>query len=223
MHQYKQLECKLKDIDEKGIVTFYYNAFGNVDSDEDISLLGSHKKSQSENKNRIKHFKNHNIYQTPGVIQELGEDNFGAWARTKMILGTSLGNDTYEEYKAGAITEHSFGYDVINATKNVKNQRVISEYKIWEVSSLTGWGANELTPVTDIKSEFDALKMLDTLCRLRKGKFTDDKLKLIEEKINGLLLHLKSLKEEPDNSTRNDPNELKESDIEYLYLKLKTI
>lgn len=221
MHSYKQLECKLKDIDEQGIVTFYYNAFGNVDSDNDISAMGSHIKSQAENKNRIKHFKNHDIRLAPGVIKELGEDQFGAWARSQMILGTTLGRDTYEEYKAGAITEHSFGYDVLRAHKGNDGARVITEYKIWEVSSLTGWGANDKTPVTDIKSEADALFLLEKLLKLQKGNFTDEKLKEVENKISELLNHIKSLRSTPDASTYSEPV-ISSDEINYLttYLKL---
>lgn len=222
--QHKSLEIKLKDIDEKGVVTFYYNAFGNVDSDNDISMPGSHRKSQSENRNRIKHFKNHNIYQTPGVIKELGEDESGAWARSQLILGSTLGKDTYEEYKAGAITEHSFGFDVMKAYKNEKGSRCITEYKVWEVSSLNGWGANSQTPTTDIKSEADALMLLEKLLKLQKADFTDEKLKAIELKIIELTAHIKALREQPDKSTEtNEPQELTAEEIAYYSNRLKLI
>lgn len=207
---YKSLNCELKDLDEKGIVTFYYNAFNNEDSDGDIALKGSHSKSQSENRNRIKHFKNHNKYMTPGVIKELGEDNYGAWARSQLILDSTLGRDTYAEYKAGAITEHSFGFDVLDEGRNEKGVRLLKEFKIWEVSSLNAWGANEMTPVTDIKSLFDATDLLEKLLKLQKGSFTDEKLLNIENKIKELLTHIQSLKSAPGQNatTPQQPIEL---------------
>lgn len=194
----KSLNCELKDLDSKtGVVTFYYNAFNNIDSDNETVEFGAHSKSQQENKNRIKHFKNHNKYQTPGVIKELGEDGFGAWARSELILGSTLGRDTYEEYKAGAITEHSFGFDVLRDRKGSKGERILSELKIWEVSSLNAWGANEMTPVTDIKSLFDAMDLLEKLLKLQKGNFTDEKLSKVEQKVKELLTHIESLKGQP--------------------------
>ena len=114
-HEKKVFTGEVKELDEKGIVTFYFNAFDNVDSDNDMSRKGAFIKTMSDQKGRVKHFKNHNIYQTPGVIKELGEDSRGAWARSALIMSTTLGRETYEEYKAGAITEHSFGYDVIKS------------------------------------------------------------------------------------------------------------
>jgi HK97 family phage prohead protease len=191
---YKSLNCQLKDLDEKGIVTFYYNAFNNEDADREIAVKGSHSKSQTENRNRIKHFKNHNKYMTPGVIKEMGEDQFGAWARSQLILDSTLGRDTYAEYKAGAITEHSFGFDVLDEARDEKGIRLLKEFKIWEVSSLNAWGANEMTPVTDIKSLFDATDLLEKLLKLQKGTFTDEKLIQIENKIKELLTHIQSLK-----------------------------
>ena len=149
MKEFKKLEYDIKDIDDKRIVTFYYNAFGNEDSDGDITNESTHTKTQKEGIKRVKHFKNHNYTLTPGVIKELGTDSFGAWARSQLIMKTQLGADTYEEYKAGAITEHSFGFDILSRDK--EDKRLITEVKLWEVSSLSHWGANEMTPVIDIK------------------------------------------------------------------------
>jgi uncharacterized protein len=119
-------------------------------------------------------------------------------------LGTQLGRDTYEEYKAGAITEHSFGFDII--ARDEKDKRVIAEAKLWEVSSLSHWGANEQTPVIDIKSRESLLSELDTLLKLQKGNFTDEYLKKLEDKIESILKHLKSLTEPgPSHTTSGEP------------------
>lgn len=194
-HELKRCDIGLKGLDEKGVVTFYFNAFDNVDSDNDMSRKGAFLKTMNDQKGRIKHFKNHNIYQTPGVISEMGEDEKGAWARSQLILGTTLGKETYEEYKAGAITEHSFGYDVVKSVKNPSGFREIIEYKLWEVSSLNAWGANSQTNVIDVKNEKQLLFELDKLLKLSKGDFTDEYLSKIETKINEILTHLKTLRE----------------------------
>lgn len=194
-HELKRCDLGTKDLDEKGIVTFYFNAFDNVDSDNDMTRKGAFLKTMTDQKGRIKHFKNHNIYLSPGVIKEMGEDDRGAWARSSLIMGTQLGRETYEEYKAGAITKHSFGYDVIKSLKNPQGFREITEYKLWEVSSLNAWGANSQTSVIDIKNEKQLLDELDKLLKLSKGDFTDDYLKRVETKISEILKHLETLRD----------------------------
>jgi len=194
-HELKKCDIGVKDMDEKGFVRFYFNAFDNVDSDNDMTKKGAFIKTMTDQKGRIKHFKNHNIYQSPGVIKEMGEDERGAWAGSQLILGTQLGRETHEEYKAGAITEHSFGYDVVRSVKNPQGYREITEYKLWEVSSLNAWGANQNTPMIDVKNEKQLLEELDKLVKLTKGDFTDEYLTRVETKITEILTHLKTLRD----------------------------
>lgn len=171
MDNIKSLEQSIKDIDGKGIVTFYFSSFGNKDSDGDITMKGAFTKTISDNKNRIKHVLNHRTDQVPGVVKELGEDDRGAWMRSQLMLGTTLGKDVYEMYKAGAITEHSFRFDIIKSYQDKsQDARIITEYKLWEASSLTAWGANERTPVISIKSQEELLKELTEAIKAGKLK-----------------------------------------------------
>lgn len=218
-HEKKVFTGEVKELDEKGIVTFYFNAFDNVDSDNDMSRKGAFIKTMSDQKGRVKHFKNHNIYQTPGVIKELGEDSRGAWARSALIMSTTLGRETYEEYKAGAITEHSFGYDVIKSVKNPAGFREITEYKLWEVSSLNAWGANSQTPMIDVKNEKQLLDELDLMLKLVKGDFTDEYLSRVEVKISEILTHLKTLRD----TTRHEPGSEPFNAVTYLKNNLKIL
>jgi HK97 family phage prohead protease len=204
-HELKVYSGGVKDLDEKGFVKFYFNAFNNVDSDSDMTRPGAFLKTMTDNKGRIKHFKNHNIYQSPGVIKEMGEDTTGAWAGSQLIMGTQLGRDTYEEYKAGAITEHSFGYDVVKSIKNPQGFRELVELKVWEVSSLNAWGANQQTPVIDIKNEKQLLGELDLLLKLSKGDFTDEYLQKIEQKILDITKHLQTLRTTTHNEPEGEP------------------
>jgi len=111
--------------------------------------------------------KNHDPHLAVGRILELHEDSKGAYAVSQMSKSTlgqdtlieykmsksTLGQDTLIEYKEGIITEHSHGFQTIRENySNEKSANVISEVKLWEVSSLTSWGANSNTPTTGIKS-----------------------------------------------------------------------
>jgi len=202
--QTKNLIGEVKDLDGSGIVTFYFSAFGNKDSDGDITHPGAFAKTIKENFKRIRHFKNHRWDQLVGVPIEIKEDDFGAMARSQLIMGTQFGKDTYEEYKAKGITEHSFMYDVIkydvdNEDDKENRVRNLRELKLWEVSSLTSWGANQSTPVIDLKSmnPVELTNYLDTLTKLQKGDFTDEYFGKLEKKLNEIYSHIKSLIEPP--------------------------
>lgn len=193
MNNIKSLSRDIKDIDEKGVVTFYFSAFGNKDSDGDITMPGAFTKTMNDNKARIKHVLNHRTDQVPGVVQEMGEDEKGAWMRSKLMLGTTLGKDVYEMYKAGAITEHSFRYDIVKAYHDKQQDaQIIQEYKLWEASSLTAWGANHMTPMISVKSQeteylFEMYKQAIEEIKqvLASGKADPDTIKKSLEKLPG--------------------------------------
>ena len=200
----KSISSEVKDVDEaRGIVKFYFSIFGNIDSDGDITMQGAFAKTIKENFKRIKHFKNHSRWDAPGVIQELYEDNTGGVAVSKLILDSQLGKDTFAEYKAGAITEHSFGYEIMKSEfEDIENRRVqkLLELKLNEVSSLTAWGANALTETLDVKNEKELFAYLEKLESLKKGDFSDEYFAKLENKIAAVQKYLTSLREPPVHS-----------------------
>lgn len=205
-------EDTIADLDEsKGKVKFYYYSFGNIDSDKDIIQKGAGLKSINENKNRIKHLKNHSIDMSPGKVIELGEDERGGWMISQLNLNTTMGKDTYEEYKLGQITEHSVRLDVVKSDMdNDTGIQVIKEMRIWEGSSLLGWGANHNTPTIEMKSFEDVLLYVEKLKRLRKGDFTDEYFKQLELEIQAVKTHISKL---------TQPEEPTEPDADYVLMK----
>jgi HK97 family phage prohead protease len=193
--QYKPSSLELKDFDQKaGLVTFYFAAFGNRDSDGDVIEQGAYKKTILENKARIKHFKNHNSNEVPGVIQRIEEDTKGAFV-TSQIAKTRLGIDTLIEYEAGIITEHSQGFNtIIEEFDAMDGVNRIKEVRLWEVSSLTHWGSNENTPVVDIKSLKDPIKLFESLNYiLHKSNISDERGAKLNELYEELGKSIKSL------------------------------
>lgn len=159
---FKNSELVLKDLDmKKRIVEGYFSSFNVVDSDGDRMVKGAFAKSIMENgvngTKRIKHLFNHT--NTAGVLQLLEEDNFGLHFISK--IGThTLGTDVLNMYNDGIITEHSIGYQEIDALEEVIDGRTIrsvKEVRLWEGSSLDRWGANQYTPV--IKSLDEAISL----------------------------------------------------------------
>ena len=100
--EYKACVSEIKDIDQNGTVVFYPAVFNNKDFGGDTLMPGSTKKTLQENFKNIRHFKHHDSTLMPGVIFEASEDSYGVIAKSKLILGTQLGRETYEEYKAMA-------------------------------------------------------------------------------------------------------------------------
>ena len=157
---------EIKEVDPDGTVIFYGNTFHNEDSDGDISLPGSFSKTIKENAARIRHLKYHDTRLMPGVIKEISEDQAGLLVKSQLILTTQLGKETYEEYKAmhasGKQMEHSVRVQAVkfveDRTDPNKYSRKVSEWKLWEVSTLTAWGANSQALSVSIKSLKDATR-----------------------------------------------------------------
>jgi uncharacterized protein len=189
--EYKQSRSEIKAVDESGVVVFYASVFGNKDYGDDIIQPGAFTKTIKENYKNIRHFKHHDSWKMPGVIQELTEDAYGLQVKSKLILGTQLGRETYEEYKAmlesGKSMDHSIGFTAIKYdTDEAKGIRTLRELKLFEVSTLTAWGMNPLAQTVSVKSlediSFDQLlkekKFYDMLLN---APFTDAKLEQLEQ------------------------------------------
>lgn len=210
----KFCDLELKDMDkEKGVVAFYFSSFNTKDSDGDIIVPGAFNKTFSESKARVKHFRNHQTNEVPGTIIELGTDTKGAFAVSKLALKTVVGLDTYEQYKEGIITEHSFGFEAIKSENLKDGGRTIKEIKLWEVSSLTHWGSNQNTPTMSVKSIDDIQSYMSKLTLLlRDSKISSEKAVEILAQYDLLSREILTLKQ------ANSPAEKTVSPINYEYL-----
>lgn len=204
----------IKDVSsKKGLVKAYFAIFGVKDSDNDIIESGAFKKSIEERgpdgSNRIKHFKNHSTWDVPGRLIELGEDQKGGWFLSQLSKST-LGKDTLIEYEEGIITEHSHGFQVMQEEIDEQGTNHIKESRLWEVSSLTAWGANHLTNTEFVKEIRSADQCIAEIKRLtsylKVGRFSDELLEKTEKELAELLAACKSLgiKMEPENTQDDD-------------------
>jgi uncharacterized protein len=185
----------IEDVDDvKGIVTGYFSAFNNIDSDGDVIVSGAYKKTVGENgpmgRNRIMHLLQHNPLMPLAKPMELIEDAKGLRFVSK-ITETSYGKDAIKLYAEGVFNEHSVGFEIIKSD-NKAGYREIREIKLWEGSTVT-WGANPNTPIESMKS-WDKPKseeMLSKFCNiLRNGDLTDESLIQLEIGLKQLQNHL---------------------------------
>jgi len=202
---YKSLNYEIKDLDgPQGIVTFYANSFDKKDSDGDIIIKGSFKKTLKENFKRIRHLLNH--YDSIGVPISIKEDNFGLLVQSQLIMGKQIARETFEEYKVYAelenTMEHSIRLDIVKFDEDRESEtRIIREAKLWDVSTIDKWGANQWTPQLALK-QFDSVEdAIKTLELLLKGRFSEDRLENIEQALNTL----KSLINEPHSTQDDEP------------------
>ncbi|MEA2113375.1 MAG: HK97 family phage prohead protease [Patescibacteria group bacterium] len=181
----KAIETELKDIDSKGLIKVAIVNFGSKDSDGDIIQRSAYDKSISENFKRFRHFKNHDFNLVPGVPKELIKEGDYLFMISQLILDSDVGRNTYAEYKAGAIKEHSHGFITIKEHFDEKQKaNIITEGFIMEGSSLTAWGANENTPTAYVKSFNDIIEYLSFAEKaLKSNEFTDDYLLKVEAKV----------------------------------------
>ena len=188
----------IEDVDDvKGVVTGYFSAFNNIDSDGDVIVSGAYKKTVAENgpngKNRIMHLLQHNPLMPLAKPMELIEDGKGLRFVSK-ITETSYGKDVIKLYAEGVFNEHSVGFEIIKSD-NKAAYREIREIKLWEGSTVT-WGANPNTPIESMKS-WDKPKseeMLSKFCNiLRNGDLTDESMIQLEIGLKQLQNHLVEL------------------------------
>ena len=155
--------------DNSRVITVYYSAFGNVDSDGDIITPGAFTKTLKENgpqaKNRVWHLMNHST--------------------DKPIA------------KPFEMREHSIGFQTIKSqAKSGYNE--INEIKLFEGSSVL-WGANANTPTVGVKSQIKSTlvdEMGKTIKSLRNGHFTDETFELLELKLKQLQQYLSEMEDE---------------------------
>jgi HK97 family phage prohead protease len=231
MYQTKNIptSASVKDIDgKKGIIVGYFADFDTWDSDNDLIPFGAFTKTIGERgpnskQPRIKHLRNHFIYEPVGVLTSLKEEAKGLYYESQP--GThSIGQDTVKMIESGIITEHSFGFDVIR--KEVINpdadwyqqKRKLLEIKMWEGSSLTAWGANERTGAATMKSMgkdayvkmiSDRAASVEKFCRSTTATDETIEFLLLEHKqLTQLLLDISEKSTTPD-----DKSTLPESEI----------
>lgn len=192
---YKNLQQGISDVDvKKGIVTGYFSSFDNMDSDGDVIRKGAFSKTINENFNRVRHLLDHDATKSVGKIMELKEDQRGLYYESKAGRHT-LGRDFLLMVEDGLITEHSIGFVTIKQ-KAMGQYNEISEVKLYEGSSLQGWGANEMTPVTGMKSFEDTNQLMDNILNaIKNGKYTDEAFAKLELQLLQLHKQLQILKD----------------------------
>lgn len=181
---------QVKDLDEKeGVVTAYANVYGNEDSDEDISMPGSFKKTVQEQRKKIRVFKDHDRYTTLGVPLEIdANDPVGLLTRTKFNMDKQVSRDMFTDIKL--MLEHGQEADmsvgVIPKRRDESDDRKVLEWKLKEYSFLSSWGANDAAIVQQIKNIKDHNQIISLIEKAYDLDYSDGRLQEIEKLLKAL-------------------------------------
>lgn len=187
----KSAKAPFTEMDDiSGMLIGYANVYDIEDLQGDISQVGSFIKTVTENKAKMKVYKNHNKDFFVGVPKELdANDPYGLRVGAKMIMNTDIGRDAYHESKF--LVENGFesGFSIGGWTmkRSKSNKKIITEYKLDDISVLTRMQANQLSMVDMVKSlqEESGLTQLQFWNAITKAydnhKFSDSIIKSLEE------------------------------------------
>jgi HK97 family phage prohead protease len=208
----KIFQSQTKDLSEKGFVKIAVNAFNNTDSDNDVSLPGAFKKTLKEHFDRVRWFLNHDTTQLLGVPIKGYETSDYLIMEAQFNLEKQIGRDTYEDYKLykanGKSLEHSIGVQAIKyQIDEQKGTRQVSEWKLWEFSTLTHWGSNDNTPLLNIKSMDELKELIEKMAN--NTRYSDERKREIENTHKALFI-------KPSNMTLKNEAAMREITREFL-------
>ena len=181
---YKHFTRQVKDLDSKeGVVVAYANYYNNEDSDGDISVPGSFKRSVNNNLHKIRVFKDHDRYTVLGVPIEINaDDETGLLTTTKFNMNKEVSRDMFTDIQL--MMEHGQEADlsvgVIPVQRDENDRRKVKEWKLKEYSFLSSWGANSMATVQQIKQGKPVEEIIALITKAYDMDYSDSRLKEIE-------------------------------------------
>jgi HK97 family phage prohead protease len=204
--EYSNLILNAKDIDaKKGIVSFYFADFNSVDSQHRRMDKSSFNRTINNNKQRFAHLLNHDTNLMIGKPLEVGVDSKGAFMVSQLSKNTA-GRDALIMYEEGIITEHSFGFRIVDSVQDGKVE-IVNELQMYEASSVT-WGSNPNTPTISINShQGDLVKEIQAMAAVNSELLdllrNQDKKEIITI-LNDISSRLPDSKEHQASKTKSD-------------------
>lgn len=218
IYNYKSLEIDVKDVDRKeGIVSGYFSAFDIKDADGDVIHRGAFQRSIDDwfAKGRIKHLMNHDPSKPLGKLLELKEDEYGLFYRSQ-IGKHDLGRDFIKMIESDLIKEHSIGFSDLTPGDKKKGEGFnnITNVKLYEGSSLTSWGANEFTPLIEMKG-YDKDRIAERVKAIEKfvrhSDATDETLELLLLEYKQLAQIIETMSSTPAADAPEQPKQSKDA------------
>jgi len=177
--QHKTLALEVKETTGDGGFEGYASTM-DLDRGGDVVEMGAFERSLAQHKakgTKPKMLWNHNPDKVVGVWDEFRQDEKGLYVKGRCVKETTLGRDTYELMRAGAIDSMSIGYMTREAEFDADQSgtRRLKEVDLWEVSLVT-FPMNEEARVTAVK-RVESVRDVERL--LREGGVPNEFAKLV--------------------------------------------
>ena len=208
--EYSNLILNARDIDaKKGIVSFYFADFDSVDSQGRRMDKNSLNRTIKNNSKRFAHLLNHDTNLMIGKPLEVGTDSKGAFM-VSQLSKNSHGKDALIMYEEGIITEHSFGFRIVDSVTEGKVE-IVNELQMFEASSVT-WGSNPNTPTISLNShQTELVKELQAMAAVNNELLAllknQDKKEIITI-LNDISARLPVSQEHQDSQTKSEIEEV---------------
>lgn len=151
----KAIPFELKSLDETGIFNGYASKFGNEDQGADIVVKGAFARSLKERGIRgIKMLHEHDCAAPVGRWLDLTEDDYGLYAKGKLLLELSKAKEVYTLLKEQVLDGLSIGFRVVKAStaRGADAVRMLEEVDLREISTVM-FPMNELSVISSVKHD----------------------------------------------------------------------
>lgn len=143
----------IKSVNNKGEISGYASVFNVVDGYNDVIIKGAFSKTieNFEAGKKPKLLWQHDATAPIGIIEELYEDDYGLFIKTRLLLEIPKAQEAYLLLKNKAIDGFSIGYKIRNRFFN-SGLQYISDIDLLEISIVT-FPACEKALVGNVKSD----------------------------------------------------------------------
>lgn len=234
-----EVNAEARTVDVVANTYYYMDSYGDVLVDGCCAKSISDRGPKSSAPGKIKHLSNHNLTQGIGRIETLEEtvmNDMSVLRASSWMSETKAGEETLIKYKEGLIDQHSIGFNymdlewldaesddydkllakLINPDEATKwgGMWVVKEIRLFEFSSLDGFGANRLTPFLGVKSNNKTVQYnnlitkLDALHTAMRSGGEKETLALQEKQIKQMIYELYN----PEPSLKDTLNEPPDGD-----------
>ena len=122
------------------VIEGYASLFGQTDQGGDVVVAGAYAKSLSAlaaRGGKVRMLWQHDPARPIGVWEEIREDTRGLWVKGRLLPEVAQAREAAALIAAGALDGLSIGFRTVEAARDQKGRRLLTEIELWEVSLVT--------------------------------------------------------------------------------------
>ena len=229
-----EVDSAARTVDVVANTYYYMDSYGDVLVEGCCAKSITERGPKSSMPGKIKHLSNHDLTKGIGRVELLEETEINGQhvlRANSWMSETSDGEEALTKYNEGLIDQHSIGFNYMDLewidmeaddfdkllTKLINPEEaqkwggmwVVKEIKLFEFSSLDGFGANRLTPFLGVKTDNkqvqynNLITKLDSLHSAMRSGGDKETLQLQERQIKQMIYELYN----PEPSVKTTPKE----------------